>query len=153
MALKCFHCNDELEGDDRDNPLHDSDGNAYCERCYRDEIEGMCDRCWDYFEQDKELAMRPGELLALWEETDGLKAGYYLVLSWPIYMDGMITGSIVKESLAFFAELDAEGIESAKAANSPGGRLCRECREEIAMTQVKETNGKGHGTPAQPTKS
>jgi hypothetical protein len=102
--IKCYHCSDELEGEDAESPMRDSAGNPYCERCYRDEIEGECDRCGEYVEQDKELAMRPGE---------------------------MITGYVLTTNLQWFAPLDDKGLRAADDARTPGGRLCFACRAEI----------------------
>jgi hypothetical protein len=122
--IKCYHCSDELEGEDAESPMRDSAGNPYCERCYRDEIEGECDRCGEYVEQDKELAMRPGELLA------GKKPTGSRLPNWP-NMDGMITGYVLTTNLQWFAPLDDKGLRAADDARTPGGRLCFACRAEI----------------------
>lgn len=97
-----------------------------------DEKYGDCDRCLETV-LETELKMRPGELLAFWEETDGLKPGYYRVLRWPIYMDGMIEGYVITDNLEFVAPLDAIGLEAAEDAVYPGGRLCRACQEAISV--------------------
>jgi hypothetical protein len=76
--IKCYHCSDELEGEDAESPMRDSAGNPYCERCYRDEIEGECDRCGEYVEQDKEH--RP----SCWRSA--LKPA---ITALKIYMDGI----------------------------------------------------------------
>jgi hypothetical protein len=126
----CSLCSDELREEQRDSPFKSDDGDPVCDRCYHEKFEGVCDRCRDVVEK-KELAMRPGEILALWEETDGLKTGYYRVLRWPIYMDGMIDGYIVTDNLQRLKPLDEAGIAAADDAYTPGGRLCAACQKEI----------------------
>lgn len=128
----CSYCSEELKGEDLTNPMM-YDGEPYCERCYGQECEGQCDRCGNFVVKD-EVAMRPGELLAFWEETNGLKPGYYRVLRWPIYMDGMITGFVLTDNLQFVLPLDDKGKLAAKDAWTPGGSLCLECRTEIQPT-------------------
>lgn len=127
--LQCSHCSDELKGEDLEKPMM-YDGEPYCERCYREECEAECDRCGNLVTKD-EVAMRPGELLAFWEKTDGLMPGYYRVLRWPIYMDGMITGYVLPDNLQFVLPLDDKGKVAAEGAWTPGGALCVECRSEI----------------------
>lgn len=114
----------------RESPMKDPDGDITCDECYREKFEGECDRCGETVDET-ELAMNPGELLALWEEVDDLAPGYYRVLRWPIYMNGMITGHILKENLEYTYPLDKKGEEAAAHSWTPGGRLCKRCRDEI----------------------
>lgn len=135
--LECSHCMEKLEGEDADSPFRDKNGDLYCEGCFFEEVMGDCDRCGACVDLD-ELAMNPGELLAFWAKTDGLEPGYYRVLRWPIYMDGMITGYVVTDNLQRFGPLDEKGLSAAKFVNTPGGRLCCACRLEI--DPAKETS-------------
>lgn len=129
-ATCCALCGDELDHEEKEYPRKDEDGDPVCDRCYTEKYEGVCDRCGEIVEK-KELAMNPGELTAFWEEVDGLKPGYYRVLKWPIYMDGMIEGYVLTDNLKFVAKLDAKGKRAAKDAWTPGGRMCCACRDEI----------------------
>jgi hypothetical protein len=129
-VICCASCDAEFDDEERESPRRDSNGDALCDACYREEYEGTCDRC-DEIVEKTELAMKPGELLAFWEEVDGLKPGYYKVIRWPLYADGMINGYVYTENLQFFAALDAKGVAAAKDAWTPGGCLCAACRSEI----------------------
>jgi len=133
-APSCASCGDKLDAEERGNPYRDEGGDPICDRCHCDKYEGQCDRCGEIVEK-KELDMHPGEILAFWEEVDGLEPGYYRVLRWPIYMDGMIEGYVLKDNLEYFAPLDEKGQHAADNAWTPGGRMCRACREEISQTK------------------
>ena len=128
----CAWCYRELDEEERASPLtNDELDEVICDACYRDEYEDECDRCGEIVAKT-ELAMNPGELIAFWDEVDGLKPGYYKVLRWPIYADGMIEGYVMTENLEYAEPLDKEGERAAANAYYPGGRLCCKCRVEIA---------------------
>lgn len=131
--LKCTWCDDPLGEEARESPYLDDSGDVICDRCHTQHFEGCCDRCSEIVEK-KELAMNPGELLAFWEEVDGLQPGYYRVLRWPIWADGMIEGFVYTENLQFVCPLDEAGIHAAEDAWTPGGSLCEECRTAIEVT-------------------
>lgn len=128
--LTCGWCSTVLNKEQRENPYRDDSGDVICDTCYTRNFEGICDRCEEIVPK-KELKMRPGELLAFWEEVDGLQPGYYRVLRWPIYADGMIEGFVYTENLQFVCALDAQGLNAAEDAYTPGGSLCEECRKAI----------------------
>lgn len=138
-ATCCALCGDEFDEEELDNPYRDEDDDPICDSCYREKYESACDRC-DEIVEKKELEMKPGELLAFWEEVEGLKPGYYKVLRWPIYADGMICGYIYHDALEFFAPLDEKGTAAAKDAWTPGGCLCERCRTEILQHNVQSTH-------------
>lgn len=131
----CTWCGNDLPEEQRESPYLDESGDEICDRCHTQHFEGCCDRCSEVVEK-KELAMRPGELLAFWEEVDGLKPGYYRVLRWPIYADGMIEGFVYTENLQFVRDLDQAGLNAAEDAWTPGGSLCAECRGIIEASLV-----------------
>lgn len=116
--------------DDREYPRTDEDGDVICSSCYRDKYEGVGDRCGEIVEKT-ELAMKPGELFAFFEPVGDLGRGYYRVLGWPIYMDGMIGGYVVERNVRFIGSLDAAGARAAKDAWTPGGCLCHDCQVKV----------------------
>lgn len=132
----CPCCGEELNEEEREYPQKDEVGDNICDRCYRDKYEGECDRC-GYLVEKSELKMRPGELLALWQKVQGLKPGYYRVLHWPLYADGMISMHLFHDALEFFSPLDSKGLSAAEGAWTPGGCLCAECRKQIEREGLK----------------
>lgn len=127
MATECGLCGEHLQADEADAPYHDEDGDIVCDACYHEHYEDECDRCGELAPKI-ELTMNPGELIALWSEVDDLAPGYYRVLSWPIYMDGMVTGFILPSSLEYVKPLERD----MQHKHPPGGRLCKACRAEVA---------------------
>lgn len=133
---KCTWCGNKLDEEQSANPRLDESKEVICDECYREHYEGECDRCGEIVEET-ELQMKPGELLALWQEADGLQPGYYRVLSWPIYADGMIEGHIYTDALALFTPLDDRGKVAAEGCRTLGGRLCAACQKQIGIDRVE----------------
>lgn len=128
--IKCTWCDEVLDDEARESPYHDDSGDVICDRCHTKHFEGVCDLCGDVVNKD-ELKMRPGEILAFFEETDGLQPGYYRVIRWPIYADGMTEGYVMTENIQFVAPLDDAGKRAAEEAWTPGGSLCEDCRKSV----------------------
>ncbi len=133
----CTECEEELDDEQAENPLKEGD-DIYCDRCHREAFEDVCDRCQEWVPKP-ELTMKPGELMLFFQEVEGLQPGFYRVIRWPLYADGMITGYVFKENIAYAGPLDAECIGAAKEAYTPGGCLCKECRDAVEKSLTEPT--------------
>jgi len=131
----CCRCGENLNDEERDSPQLDDDGDTICDSCYDDHYCSECGRCGDVVDKS-DLDTKPGALIAVWRKTDAspvdLQSGYYRVLSWPFYADGMITGYMYSNALEYFAPLDAIGSTAAKGAMFNATPMCSACRIKVA---------------------
>lgn len=135
MSTKaCVQCETTLTPDELEYPLTDDEGNPLCDSCWREKYEGECQRCGENVAKD-ELTATPGECIAVWEEAPGLgedlSPGYYRVIDWPIFADGIIEGYFYNSNLFRITDLDEAGLSAANEAGSAAGPLCYKCQAQI----------------------
>lgn len=104
-----------------------------CDSCYWDEYGEHCTRCNELFEKS-EISPKPGKVIGVWRDAPGLgrdiRAGYYRVVRWPIYADGMIEGYFFPDALARVGELDVAGLRAAEEEQAMAGPMCDKCQAE-----------------------
>lgn len=102
-----------------------------CDECYGQHYEDNCSRCGEIFEK-KELSPKPGRIIGVWRDAPALlghiDAGYYRVLSWPIYADGMIEGYFFSRALSRVGPLDVSGLRAAEREQAMAGPMCKCCQ-------------------------
>lgn len=135
---ECTNCGDPLDDDEIASPYHDDDGSVMCETCYEDKFEDWCSLC-DELVEKTQLTAEPGHLVVVFDEApvrcgDDLKAGYYRVLRWPFFADGMIEGHFIDGALQHVADLDEQGNRAAKNAMDMSGPMCESCRTRVEAT-------------------
>lgn len=140
--MKCASCGVLLDGEEQEHPERDGDGNPICDECYREEFMDVCERCQDWTNKT-DLDSQPGTLIVVFSAAparggDGdLQPGYYRVVSWPFFANGMFEGHFYAAALRRVAELDERGLKAALLCASMGAPLCGACRVQIE-TSLKE---------------
>jgi hypothetical protein len=132
----CTYCGNQLDAEERRSPRLDEEKSVMCDGCYRDHYEDNCTRCGEIFDKT-ELSPKPGKLIGVWRDAPALgrgdlKAGYYRVLKWPIYADGMIEGYFFSDAIQRVGPLDAAGLHSAEEEQAMAGPMCSECQAEAS---------------------
>lgn len=142
-ATHCTDCSNELDAEETLNPHKSSDGAVICDRCQRDKYEAHCPRCEERVEKT-ELDAKPGTLIGIWRDAPALggeiKAGYYRVLKWPIFADGMIEGYFFADALGRVGDLDALGLRRAEDALYDSGPMCSDCQHAVRQTMKLAAN-------------
>jgi hypothetical protein len=84
--------------------------------------------------EESEISTKPGKVIGVWRDAPGLgrdiRAGYYRVVHWPIYADGMIEGYFFPDALSFVGELDVAGLRAAEEEQAMAGPMCDGCQAE-----------------------
>lgn len=132
----CSYCDTELDRYERRNPRRDEARAVMCDDCFSQHYEDNCTRCCELFEKKTELASKPGHLIGVWREvpaltTGALPPGYYRVLKWPIFADGMIEGYFFGDAVTFACGLDAQGERRAEEEQYMSGPICRCCSAAV----------------------
>lgn len=140
----CTYCSEALNREERRSPRKDEAGDVMCDQCFSRHYESDCSRCCELFETT-ELDTRPGNLIGVWVSVpacgqDDLASGYYRVLSWPIFADGMIDGYFFGRALQFACHLDAKGLRRAKDEQFMSGPMCPQCRSDVER-QIPRDDG------------
>ena len=148
----CTYCGNELDHEERRWPCRDEAKAVMCDRCYQEHYQGECSRCGDLFEKT-ELSPKPGRLIGIWRDApacgqDDLPAGYYRVLSWPMYADGMIEGYFFGRALSRIGPLDALGQIRAEEESYISGPLCHRCQWEARRNSTLALCLIGDNAPA-----
>lgn len=129
----CAWCAREFDQEERRSPQKSTAAEAICDSCYRDEYSDNCTRCEEMFDKT-ELSPAPGKLIGVWRDAPALcgeiKAGYYRVLRWPIYADGMIEGYFFPNALQRVGPLDEAGLHSAEEEQAMAGPMCEGCQRD-----------------------
>ena len=132
-AKDCTCCGRDLDKEERRLPRKDECGAVICHSCYSRDYEENCSRCGEFVEKT-ELSSKPGRLIGVWRDAPALggdvKAGYYRVLRWPIYADGMIEGYFYADALKQVGQLDVTGLQLADEEMHMAGPMCNECQTE-----------------------
>jgi hypothetical protein len=133
----CSECSTELELEETLGPHRSPDGAVICDSCHRDKYQDDCARCGERVEKAA-LDTRPGSLIGIWRDAPALggeiKAGYYRVLRWPFFADGMIEGYFFADALGSVGNLDAIGLRRAEDAFFDGGPMCSDCQQAVLQT-------------------
>ena len=89
----CTECSSELDAEETLSPQRSADGAVICDSCHRDKYQDDCARCGERVEK-ADLDTKPGAFIGIWRDAHAsggeIKAGYYRVLRWPFFADGMI---------------------------------------------------------------
>lgn len=132
--LTCTRCEETLDSEQSENPERDENGDVLCDSCYRDLYRDECGVCCRIVEND-ELESRPGELVVILREAPGLsgpvESGYYRVVKWPMFMDGMIEACFINDALERVADIDGEATKIAERTPMDGIPMCADCRSRI----------------------
>lgn len=141
QKTECTSCGVSLSDEELENPRRDSGGDVICDSCYSDEFEDWCSLCDEVVDKD-ELEASPGHIVAVYSDApvrggDDLKAGYYRVLSWPFFADGMVEGYFIGGTLERLADLDDKGKRAAKDQSCLSGPMCKRCRDRVEGTLAK----------------
>lgn len=135
----CTWCERELDSEERQSPEKSDADEVICDSCYGQEYRDYCTRCEEKFEKT-ELSPVPGKLIGVWRDAPGLgrdiRAGYYRVVRWPIYADGMIEGFFFADALQRVGPLDKAGQHSAEEAQSMAGPMCEECQRDAQRSTM-----------------
>lgn len=140
----CTYCAGDLDREERQHPRKDEAGDVMCDECFSRHYESDCTRCCEIFETAS-LDTRPGNLIGIWRPVpacgqDDLEPGYYRVLSWPIFADGMVEGYFFGRSLRFVAHLDSQGERRAQDEQFMSGPMCPDCRAKVEQ-QIPRDDG------------
>lgn len=126
MSIKvCDWCG-EPENED-DAGFQEVDGEQVCWPCYRDQFLQVCGRCEESFEQDG----GPGGVLAVYDDDLVVRPGYYQIIKWPFYIEGIGTLMLFADALRYIGPL-LPG-EPADGYDYPTAMLCPVC---IAVMQT-----------------
>lgn len=146
----CAWCERELDREERRSPERSEAGEVICDSCYSQEYRDYCTRCQEQFEKT-ELSPKPGRLIGIWRDAPAgfggdLKAGYYRVLRWPLYADGMIEAHFYHHAVQRVGQLDTAGLHSAEEELCMAGPMCNDCQKEamratqLALCLIGDTN-------------
>lgn len=136
----CTWCARELDPEERQSPEKSEAGEVICDSCYDQEYRDYCTRCEEKFDKT-ELSPKPGRLIGVWRDAPALGrgdilAGYYRVLRWPIFADGMIEGYFFRDALQRVGPLDMAGLRSAEEEQSMAGPMCEECQQKATRSAL-----------------
>jgi hypothetical protein len=135
----CTWCASELDQEERRSPEKSEAGEVICDGCYSEEYRDYCTRCAEKFEKT-ELSPKPGKLIGVWRDAPALggeiKAGYYRVVRWPLYADGMIEGYFFRDAIQRVGPLDEAGLHSAEEEQSMAGPMCEECQQKATRSAL-----------------
>ncbi len=133
----CAECDGELDSEESINPHEEVNGAAICDDCYSEQYQDDCSRCCERVDKT-DLDMKPGALIGVWRDAPALggeiKAGYYRVLNWPIYADGMIEAYFFPRAIKRVGNLDGIGLHRAEDAGFFAGPMCGECQGAVTQT-------------------
>lgn len=138
---ECTRCNNALTEEEIEHPdKEEGTDDVICSSCWSDLYQDECTRCCEYV-MKTELNTKPGALIGIWRDApacgqDPLKAGYYVVRSWPIFADGMIEGYFFGNAVRRVADLDEQGERRAKDQQYMSGPICRECQGRVALAII-----------------
>lgn len=151
-TLSCTDCGHGFQLEVDAEPDTNHDGEPICTDCYLDANFDDCALCGESV-QKEELESKPGELIVIFERVpalgdDDLLPGYYRVLGWPFFSQGLIgSGYFHATRLTRVARLDTRGKAQAKNADCPSGPMCREC-QRLKLTRLRPhpwgTDGGNH---------
>lgn len=98
---KCTSCEEDLDGEEIENPRKDKDGSILCDDCYDEEYEHHCPICEEFFYEDLNAKITPKYLMVLQMVGDdvGLTAGIYEIIRYPFFADGIIEMHIFKRAV------------------------------------------------------
>jgi hypothetical protein len=140
----CSLCGEALTAEEREYPKYDRDGGVLCETCWDEEFRGTCYRCGERVER-ADLPSAPGFIIAVWRSAPALggrlRRGYYRVLEWPFFADGMIEGFFYSTALERLAPLDVAGRRAGSEAASCAGPLCPTCRDKVSAMIALRSRG------------
>jgi hypothetical protein len=84
------------------------------------------------------LDTKPGAFIGIWRDAHAsggeIKAGYYRVLRWPFFADGMIEGYFIADALERVGNLDTIGLRRTEDAPFDSGPMCSDCQQAVRQT-------------------
>lgn len=138
-VTECTRCGNDLDHEERANPSKDGT-EVICDDCWSELFEERCTRCCELVDK-REVSAKPGHLLGIWRDAPALsgelKAGYYRVLGWPFFADGMIEGHFYADRLKRVGDLDTHGANAADREQCLSGPMCSSCRRKVAAALLK----------------
>jgi hypothetical protein len=133
----CTECDGELDSEESINPRKNIGGAAICDDCYGEQYQDECSRCCERADKT-DLDTRLGALIGVWRDAPALggeiKAGYYRVLKWSFFADGMIEAYFFPHALKRVSDLDEIGLRRAEDAGFFAGPMCGECQGAVTQS-------------------
>lgn len=132
----CSWCSEKLNDEERSYPVYEpGTDNVMCDRCYDEHFRASCGLCEERFDKS-DCNAKPGNLIVMWRPApalaqDDLEPGYYRVLRWPMFADGMIEAYFYADHLHRVADLTERDRGRANDAWSLSEPMCAGCRDEL----------------------